>query len=64
VLSDTRLAAFASDISSYAFAAPTEGTASVEIALIYRRAFIGLMDQKGWDVPDIVMEEIQMIVDR
>jgi len=64
VLSDTRLAAFASDISSYAFAAPTEGTASVEIALVYRRAFIGLVDQKGWDVPDIVMEEIQMIVDR
>jgi hypothetical protein len=29
----------------------------VEVTLLFRRAFKELMDQKGWDVPDIVMEQ-------
>jgi hypothetical protein len=29
----------------------------ISVTLLFRRAFIGLMDQKGWDVPDIVMEQ-------
>ena len=29
----------------------------VDVELLYRRAFIKLMDQKGWEVPDIVMEQ-------
>jgi mono/diheme cytochrome c family protein len=64
VLSDNRLAAFASDISSYAFAAPAAGAVTLEVTLIYRRAFIELMDQKGWDAPDIVMEEAHIVLDR
>jgi hypothetical protein len=56
VLSDNRLAAFATDTSTYIFAAPTEGEVTVEVALLFRRAFKELMDQKGWDVPDILME--------
>jgi hypothetical protein len=56
VLSDNRLAAFATDTSTYTFAAPAEGEVTVEVALLFRRAFKELMDQKGWDVPDIVME--------
>lgn len=63
VLSDNRLAAFASDISTYVFAAPTEGTITMEVTLIYRRAFIELIDQKGWDVPDIPMEKVQIVLD-
>jgi hypothetical protein len=55
VLSDNRLAAFATDTSFYTFAAPDQGAVTVEASLIFRRAFIELMDQKGWDVPDIVM---------
>jgi len=57
VLDDNRLAAFATDTSIYTFAAPTEGEVTVEVTLLFRRAFIELMDQKGWDVPDIVMEK-------
>jgi hypothetical protein len=56
VLSDNRLGAFATDSSAYTFAAPEQGEVTVEVTLLYRRAFIELMDQKGWDVPDIVME--------
>jgi len=57
ILSDNRLAAFATDSSSYNFAAPDEGQVKVEVTLLFRRAFIEMMDQKGWDVPDIVMEQ-------
>jgi hypothetical protein len=57
VLSDNRLAAFATDTSRYTFAAPDEGAVTVKVRLIFRRAFKELMDQKGWDVPDIVMAE-------
>ena len=57
IVSDNRIAAFASDTSNYAFAVPTDGEANVKVTLIFRRAFKELMDQKGWDVPDIVMEK-------
>jgi hypothetical protein len=64
VVSDNRLAAFATDTSVYTFAAPTEGEVTVEVALLFRRAFIELMDQKGWDVPDILMEhEVAILSD-
>jgi hypothetical protein len=57
VLSDNRLAAFATDTSSYTFAAPAAGEVEVQVTLLHRRAFIELMDQKGWDVPDKIMEQ-------
>ncbi len=60
VVSDNRLAAFESDTSSYTFAIPGDGAARVKVTLLFRRAFKELMDQKGWDVPDIVMEEQQI----
>jgi hypothetical protein len=55
VLSDNRLAAFKKDISEYQFHAPQKGLVSIEVTLIYRRAFKELLDQKKWNVPDIVM---------
>jgi hypothetical protein len=55
VLSDNRIAALATDRSTYVFSAPAAGTVRVEVVLLFRRAFIRLMDQKGWDVPDIEM---------
>lgn len=61
VVSDNRLAAFSSDISQYVFEAP-KGEAKIGVTLLLRRAFIELMDQKGWDVPDIVMESITLDV--
>ena len=57
VLSDNRLAAFATDTSTYAFAAPDDGEVTVEVTLLFRRAFLELMDHKGWDVPDKIMEQ-------
>jgi hypothetical protein len=57
LVEDTRLAAFATDVSQYAFAAPVEGTVTVKARLVFRRAFQELMEQKGWDDPDILMEE-------
>ncbi|MBN1631553.1 MAG: hypothetical protein JW990_17470, partial [Thermoleophilia bacterium] len=62
IVSDTRLAAFASDTTSYAFAAPSLGPVSVRVSLLYRRAFLQMAEQKGWDDPDIVMAELQITV--
>ena len=56
ILSDNRLAAFASDASSYSFSAPDGEGVRIEVSLLFRRAFIRLMDQKAWNTPDILME--------
>ena len=63
IASDNRIPAFGSDTSQYVFQAP-EASEAVEVAvtLLFRRAFIDLMDQKGWDVPDIVMETQVIII--
>jgi len=57
VVSDNRLAAFASNTSTYVFEAPAGQRVEVRARLIYRRAFIELMEVKSWDSPDILMEE-------
>jgi hypothetical protein len=62
ILSDNRLAAFATDTSSYTFAAPTDREITVDVKLLFRRAFIRLMDQKRWEAGDIVMEHEQIPV--
>ena len=55
ILSDNRLAAFGSDTSTYIFVDPQGGVALIEARLVFRRAFKSLMDEKGWDTPDILM---------
>jgi hypothetical protein len=62
-LSDNRLAAFETDTGTYTFSAPDEGEVTIEVALIFRRAFIQLMDWKDWDVPDIVMQRANLILE-
>jgi hypothetical protein len=62
LVEDTRLAALATDVSQYIFDAPAEGPTTVEVRLVFRRAFLELMEQKGWDDPDIVMEEETLVV--
>jgi hypothetical protein len=62
IVTDTRLAAFATDTSRYTFAAPANGVVTVEAHLIFRRAFQQLAEQKGWTDPDIVMEEETVVV--
>ncbi len=61
VVEDSRLAALATDTTSYTFDAPA-GTATVNVRLIFRRAFYDLMQQKGWDDPDILMEQAQLTI--
>jgi hypothetical protein len=56
IVSDNRIPAFGSDSSAYTFTAPAEGKVSIDVSLLYRRAFIQLMDWKGWNVPDIMMD--------
>jgi hypothetical protein len=62
IVSDNRIAAYETDTTSFQYVDPNEGKLSFNVKLIYRRAFIELMDQKGWDVPDIMMEEQWIIL--
>jgi len=57
IVEDTRLAALETDKSIYTFevSEETEDTI-IKVKLIYRRAFFDLMEQKGWNTPDIEME--------
>jgi hypothetical protein len=57
ILEDTRLAAFETDITRYVFELPDGDKAQVRVRLIFRRAFQELADLKGWNDPDILMEE-------
>jgi hypothetical protein len=60
VVSDNRLGALESDASEYRFAIPQEARGpqiTVRATLLLRRAFKELMDQKGWESPDMLMAE-------
>jgi hypothetical protein len=60
IVEDTRLPALATHTSRYVFVIPedtADATVTVEARLIFRRAFYELIQQKGWDVPDILMEQ-------
>ena len=59
IVNDNRIPARQTDISVYSFAAsPASGEVEITARLIFRRAFKSLADQKGWNVPDIVMAEM------
>ncbi len=62
LVEDTRLAAFATDVSNYTFEVKVEGEVKVEVRLVFRRAFQQLMEWKGWDDPDILMEQASLVV--
>ncbi len=62
IVEDNRLAAFETDASRYTFKAPASGAAKVEARLLFRRAFQKLAEEKGWDDPDILMEEATLTV--
>ncbi len=64
VLDDTRLFPFDSDRNSFTFALDDSQTAEIRVRLLFRRAPAELMSQKGWNVPDILMEEILLEVGR
>jgi hypothetical protein len=60
VVMDTRLEAFKSDAGEFLFAAPDSVDVRIEAVLLYRRAHKKLMDAKGWNDPDIVMESAKV----
>jgi hypothetical protein len=62
IVEDTRLAALATDTTRYTFEAPENEPITVDVRLIFRRAFYTLMQQKGWDDPDILMEHDTLTV--
>ncbi|GAB4407299.1 MAG: hypothetical protein Kow00106_00100 [Anaerolineae bacterium] len=62
IMEDTRLPALATHTSTYTFHAPGSGPFTVGARLIFRRAFYDLMQRKGWNVPDLIMEETSVEV--
>ena len=63
IVSDNRIPAMGSDTSTYTFAAPAaDNKVTVNTELRFRRTFQTVMDNKGWDTPDIVMEEVHSIL--
>jgi hypothetical protein len=65
VVSDTRLAALATDVTRYSFLAPaTGGGANVTARVVFRRAFKRLSDAKRWNTPDIEMAKKTVWVGR
>ncbi|MGD8621861.1 MAG: hypothetical protein PVH60_07915 [Anaerolineales bacterium] len=57
VVEDTRLQPFQEDFSQYEFQISYAGDVQVRVRLLLRRAFIEMMDQKGWSDSDILMTE-------
>jgi hypothetical protein len=61
--SDTRLVPGVDVQSDYAFAAPYDRTARITATLIYRRAFMNVVHQKGWYMGDLDVKVTQAILD-
>jgi hypothetical protein len=64
IASDNRIAAMDSDKTTYVFEPPAEGEVTLDVRLLYRRAFIELRDLKGWEGDDIEMARRTMAVER
>jgi hypothetical protein len=64
IVEDTRLPALETHASTYTFAVPAgnNDAITVEAKLIFRRAYYDLMQQKGWEVPDILMESANVTI--
>jgi hypothetical protein len=57
LVEDTRIAAFETAENQFVFEANGEGPYTINVQLLYRRAYQELMEMKGWDDADILMEE-------
>ncbi|SLM31977.1 exported hypothetical protein [Desulfamplus magnetovallimortis] len=60
LVSDNRIAAFASDTTEYLFSADLEQDIWISAKLYYRRGFKKIMEQKGWKVPDMLIKESKL----
>jgi hypothetical protein len=64
ILEDNRIPAMGKDDSIYVFSVSDTRAVNVKVGLLYRRAFKSLADQKGWDVPDVLMAQQRITVSR
>jgi hypothetical protein len=63
IVSDNRLPASGRDTSLYTFTAPASGgVVMVRAELRFRRLFQQEQEARGWDMPDVVMEEAEVMV--
>jgi hypothetical protein len=63
IVNDNRIPAMGSDTSVYAFSAPPQGgEIGINVSLLFRRAFQPEMETRGWNTPDILMSEKQIVV--
>jgi len=62
VVEDTRLEPFVEVESTYRFNALKKDELNIVVRVLLRRAFIDLMDQKGWSDPDVLMAEQVLLV--
>jgi hypothetical protein len=64
VVTDTRIAPFATAASRYTFDTQKSSKNLVSVRLVYRRAFQQLMEWKGWDDPDVLMGKLNLTVEQ
>jgi len=62
IVEDTRLPARKTVKSNFSFIASGNGDIKIEARLLFRRAYYDLMRQKSWDTPDILMENMTILV--
>lgn len=62
VVEDTRLAPFATDMQQFTFLLPEGTDAKVHVRLLFRRSYQQLAQQKGWNDPDILMQEAMITI--
>jgi hypothetical protein len=63
IVEDSRLAALTVDAQQFTFKLPS-GSAKVNVRVIFRRTFQALAEQKGYDDPDILMEEATISIEK
>lgn len=63
ILSDNRIPALGTAISSYTFRASNRKSSLINIQLLYRRAFIELAKIKGWDRTDLLLSEKNIVIE-
>jgi len=61
ITEDTRLEAGSTRVSHYVFSVPGQDRVEVDARLLFRRAYDELMQQKGWDTADILIDQTVLL---
>jgi len=62
IVSDNRISALEADSTTYRFEIPEDAQLIIQVQLLFRRAYKPLADQKGWEIPDILMTEREIVL--